>query len=129
MIRAVYWGDLRIHMMNKTVLVLVGLLAFLPTLSAKQAIPLGTVLPVALNGSLSSSKVHAGQTIGSISARQNQGLVQGGGQPDHKISDSEIVSPRLQPACSLLPPGGVCLELDNENRANATAGRSDSRPH
>jgi hypothetical protein len=83
-------------MMNKTVLVLVGLLAFLPTLSAQQAIPSGTVLPVALNGSLSSSKAHAGQTIGSISAGQNQGLVQKGGQPDHKLNNSKIVLPRLQ---------------------------------
>jgi glyoxylase-like metal-dependent hydrolase (beta-lactamase superfamily II) len=50
---------------------------------------------------------------GSLSARQNQDPGQNDGQPGHKIANGETVVPRLLPACSLLPAGGVCLDLDN----------------
>jgi len=50
-------------MRKKDFLILVGLLAFLPALSAQQTIPSGTVLPVALRGLLSSSSSRPGQTV------------------------------------------------------------------
>lgn len=50
---------------------------------------------------------------GIISARQNQGPSANGGLRDPKIGSGETILPRLEPACSLLPPGGTCLELDN----------------
>ena len=40
-----------------------------------------------------------------IGPRAFQAVFSTGDQPDYEISDTEIVLPRLQPVCSLLPPG------------------------
>jgi glyoxylase-like metal-dependent hydrolase (beta-lactamase superfamily II) len=50
---------------------------------------------------------------GPVSAQQNQGLGQNRGHQDQKAGNSERELPNLQPSCSLLPPGGVCLQFDD----------------
>jgi len=51
--------------------------------------------------------------VGRISGQQDQGRSQDRGQQDQNAGKGEIGLPPLQPVCNLLPPGGVCFELDN----------------
>jgi glyoxylase-like metal-dependent hydrolase (beta-lactamase superfamily II) len=47
-----------------------------------------------------------------VSARQNEGASPARGQMN-QMASTGIAPPRLDISCGLLPPGGVCLDLDN----------------